>query len=178
MVVDTNTSKPSLPKIDHDAFKVGFCHLPVGNRHPSFRNQLLDVGGDPADRGHPVVDEKHLTFAQQFPPDGGHHLGVVVGAHKVRMGCRASGGVAKVDISRIPVTAISSVRGIGVALIAKTSTLIFSDFNRSLCSTPNRCSSSTTIRPKSLNTTFFPQQAMGPDDHIHTPIRQTGDGGP
>ena len=37
----------------------------------------------------------------------------------VSTGCRSSGGVASVDISRMPVTAISSVRGIGVALIAQ-----------------------------------------------------------
>ena len=56
-----------------------------------------------------------------------------------------------VDISRMPVIAISSVRGIGVALIDSTSTLVRSRFICSLCSTPNRCSSSTTIRPRSLS---------------------------
>ena len=55
------------------------------------------------------------------------------------------------DISRIPVTAISSVRGIGVALIASTSTAVRIALSCSLCSTPKRCSSSTTIRPRSLN---------------------------
>ncbi len=55
-----------------------------------------------------------------------------------------------VDISRMPVTAISSVRGIGVALIDSTSTLVRSRFICSLCSTPKRCSSSTMIRPRSL----------------------------
>ena len=71
----------------------------------------------------------------------------------VRTGCRSSGGVASVDISRMPVTAISSVRGIGVALIASTSTLVRSALSVSLCSTPNRCSSSITTRPRSLNRT-------------------------
>ena len=72
---------------------------------------------------------------------------------KVRIGCRSSGGVASVDISRIPVTAISRVRGIGVALIARTSTLCFSSLSFSLCSTPKRCSSSMMTRPRSLNLT-------------------------
>ncbi|CAB4335276.1 unannotated protein [freshwater metagenome] len=58
-----------------------------------------------------------------------------------------------VDISRIPVTAISSVRGIGVADIAKTSTVVRIFFSDSFCSTPKRCSSSTTTKPKSLKTT-------------------------
>ena len=51
----------------------------------------------------------------------------------------------------MPVIAISRVRGIGVALIDSTSTLVRSRFICSLCSTPNRCSSSTTIRPRSLS---------------------------
>ena len=41
---------------------------------------------------------------------------------KVSTGWRSSGGVAIVDISRMPVMAISSVRGIGVADIDSTST--------------------------------------------------------
>ena len=58
-----------------------------------------------------------------------------------------------VDISRIPVTAISNVRGIGVADIAKTSTVVRSFLRDSFCSTPKRCSSSTTTKPRSLNWT-------------------------
>ena len=55
-----------------------------------------------------------------------------------------------VDISRMPVIAISRVRGIGVADIDSTSTEVRSRFICSLCSTPNRCSSSTMIRPRFL----------------------------
>ncbi|CPU65257.1 Uncharacterised protein [Mycobacteroides abscessus] len=72
----------------------------------------------------------------------------------MRTGCRSSGGVASVDISRMPVTAISSVRGIGVADMASTSTLVRSCLSVSLCSTPNRCSSSMMTRPRSLNRTL------------------------
>ena len=69
----------------------------------------------------------------------------------MRTGCRSSGGVAMVLISRMPVIAISRVRGIGVADMASTSTSIRSFFSCSLCSTPNRCSSSMITRPRSLN---------------------------
>ena len=48
-------------------------------------------------------------------------------------------------------TAISSVRGIGVADIVSTSTFVRSALMCSLCSTPKRCSSSTISRPRSLN---------------------------
>ena len=43
---------------------------------------------------------------------------------KVSTGCRSSGGVVIVDISRMPVIAISSVRGIGVADMLSTSTAV------------------------------------------------------
>ena len=70
---------------------------------------------------------------------------------KVSTGCRSSGGVRIVDISRMPVSDISSVRGIGVADIDSTSTEARSVLRYSLCSTPKRCSSSTMTRPRSLN---------------------------
>ena len=56
-----------------------------------------------------------------------------------------------VDISLIPATPISSVRGIGVADMASTSTSVRSRLRYSLCSTPNRCSSSRTTRPSRAN---------------------------
>ena len=66
------------------------------------------------------------------------------------------------DISRMPVTAISSVRGIGVADRLSTSTLVRSAFNVSLCSTPKRCSSSMMTSPRSLNLTFGPSSLCVP----------------
>ena len=51
----------------------------------------------------------------------------------------------------MPVRHISSVRGIGVADIDRTSTAVRTIFRYSLCSTPKRCSSSTMTRPRSLN---------------------------
>src|SRR5918996_401142 len=71
----------------------------------------------------------------------------------VRTGWRSSGGVSTTLISRIPDSAISSVRGIGVAVIVRTSTLTRSRFSRSLWATPKRCSSSMIRSPRSLNRT-------------------------
>ena len=73
------------------------------------------------------------------------------GPAKVSTGWRSSGGVAMVLISRMPVMAISRVRGIGVADMASTSTSIRSRLSCSLCSTPKRCSSSMITSPRSLN---------------------------
>ncbi|CNI75983.1 Uncharacterised protein [Mycobacterium tuberculosis] len=78
----------------------------------------------------------------------------VRGPTKVSTGWRSSGAVAKVEVSRIPVSDISRVRGIGVALMASTSTLVRICLSFSLCSTPKRCSSSIMTRPRSLNTTL------------------------
>ena len=58
-----------------------------------------------------------------------------------------------VDISRMPAKLISNVRGIGVALIVSTSTWVRIDLMCSLCSTPKRCSSSTTMSPRSFHVT-------------------------
>ena len=62
---------------------------------------------------------------------------------------RILGGVRMIDISRAPIKDMCSVLGIGVAVSVSTSTRRLSCFNRSLCRTPNRCSSSTTNSPRS-----------------------------
>ena len=59
------------------------------------------------------------------------------------------------DMSRRPESAMFSVRGMGVAERVSTSTWRLISFSRSLWVTPNRCSSSITSRPRSLNAMFF-----------------------
>jgi hypothetical protein len=76
-----------------------------------------------------------------------------------------------VDISRMPVRLISSVRGIGVADIVRTSTAVRICLMNSLCSTPKRCSSSTMTRPRSLNCVLLRQQAVGADDDVDLAAR-------
>ena len=56
-------------------------------------------------------------------------------------------------MSRRPDSEICSVRGIGVALIASTSTRSRSWRSASFWATPKRCSSSTITRPRSLGWT-------------------------
>ena len=53
------------------------------------------------------------------------------------------------DTLRIPVNAISNVLGMGVAVNVSTSTVALISLMRSLAETPNRCSSSTTNKPRS-----------------------------
>ena len=66
----------------------------------------------------------------------------------------------------MPVSDISSVRGIGVAVSVSTSTFVRISLMRSLCCTPNRCSSSTTSRPRSLNVHVVGEQAVRADDDV------------
>ncbi|MNY53333.1 hypothetical protein D3C86_1890790 [compost metagenome] len=55
--------------------------------------------------------------------------------------------------SRAPIREKCKVRGIGVAVNVKESTLARNSFNFSFTETPNFCSSSIIINPKSLNLT-------------------------
>ena len=68
----------------------------------------------------------------------------------VRIGRRSAGGVLTMDRSRMPVRAISRVRGMGLAVRVRTSTPSDMALIVSLWETPKRCSSSTTSRPSFL----------------------------
>ena len=60
-----------------------------------------------------------------------------------------------VDISRMPESAMFSVRGMGVAERVRVSTCRAFSRSRSLAATPKRCSSSMMSSPRSWNATFF-----------------------
>ncbi len=75
----------------------------------------------------------------------------------------------------MPDNAMFKVRGMGVADRVSTSTLLQSYFSFSFCATPNRCSSSMMTRPRSLEFHVLADQAVGADDHIHSPRAQLAD---
>ena len=77
------------------------------------------------------------------------------GSMNVSTGERSFGGVSSSVRSRSPASDRCRVRGIGVAVSVSTSTACFSALSRSLCRTPNRCSSSTMSSPRSRNCTSF-----------------------
>ena len=114
-----------------------------------------------------VVHEEHLPAARQlaldaFDDDARRRSATTV----VRMARRSAGGVVMIDRSRSPISAMCSVRGIGVAVSVSTSTCVRSFLRRSLCVTPKRCSSSTTTSPRSLKRTSFDKQAVRADDDV------------
>ena len=75
---------------------------------------------------------------------------------------RSAGGDSITDRSRIPAIAIDRVRGMGVAVSVSTWTDFRSCLSRSLCATPNRCSSSTTRSPRSLKATSLERSRWVP----------------
>ena len=80
----------------------------------------------------------------------------------MRTANRSTGGVAIIDISRKPDSAICRVRGIGVAVRVSMCTSARSSFSFSLCLTPKCCSSSTMTRPKCLKLTCLDSTAWVP----------------
>ena len=71
------------------------------------------------------------------------------------------------DMSRSPTSDMCSVRGIGVAESASTSTFLRISFRRSLCATPKRCSSSTISKPEIVKLHVFRKQPVRADHHVH-----------
>ena len=135
--------------ITRDNWRFGICPWPMPTRAagassatPSAARSMLRTL---------VVDVEHLAAAGEFPGDGFRHDGAPP-LHDERLdGEAAVGGVAITDMSRSPLKERFSVRGMGVAVSAKTSTSARRLFSRSFWRTPNRCSSSMTTRPKFLN---------------------------
>ena len=64
--------------------------------------------------------------------------------------------------SRAPIKENCKVRGIGVAVSVSVSTVVRSVFSLSLTATPNFCSSSIIMRPRSLNLTRSATKAWVP----------------
>ncbi len=76
---------------------------------------------------------------------------------------RPAGSSVSVEVSRSPKTVIATVRGIGVAVITSTCGGVPAlPVSAARCSTPNRCCSSTTTRPRSKNWTFSSSSAWVP----------------
>ncbi len=81
----------------------------------------------------------------------------------VEIGERPAGSWSRTDVSRSPKTVIATVRGIGVAVITSRCGGCSPLARRaSRCSTPKRCCSSTTTRPRSWNWTLSSIRACVP----------------
>ena len=74
-------------------------------------------------------------------------------------------------MSRMPLSAMFSVRGMGVALRVRVSTCCATCRSRSLWVTPKRCSSSMISSPRSLNCTFLLSSLWVPISRSTRPSR-------
>jgi len=82
---------------------------------------------------------------------------------KVLTSARPGGMSRRVETSKSPKTVIATVRGIGVAVITNWWAVASPRLrSTSRCSTPNRCCSSTTTRPRSWNWTCSLRRAWVP----------------
>ena len=93
------------------------------------------------------------------------------GTTLVWIGARPAGSSESVETSRSPNTVIATVRGIGVAVITSTcGGQPALSVRAARCSTPKRCCSSTTTRPRSANSTFSSSSAWVPMTMPASPV--------
>jgi hypothetical protein len=102
-----------LPEVEHDLLERALVHLAVGHGHPRLGGHGVDALGHRVDVLDPVVHVEDLALPQQLAPDGLHAAASSNSPTWVRIGRRAAGGVLIIDRSRMPVRAISRVRGWG-----------------------------------------------------------------
>ena len=136
----------------HDVLELPLPHLAVRNGDARARRDAAECrrGDDGLDA---VVDEEHLSATIELARDALLEQAIVDRLDEVSTGERSRGGVCISVMSRRPASERCSVRGIGVAVSVRTSVSSLSCLRRSLCFTPNRCSSSTMMRPRSSKTT-------------------------
>jgi hypothetical protein len=122
-----------------------------------------------------VMDKEHLTATFHLSQDGlpyqARRIRSDMGDHRQAF----LGGVLMVEISRTPVRAMYSVRGIGVAVIVRTSTSVRICLSFSLWVTPKRCSSSMMSKPRSLKFYIALDKAVSADNDIQAAIFKAGD---
>ena len=87
-------------------------------------------------------------------------------------GVALGGGVCITERSRAPISENCKVRGIGVAVMVRVSTLTFIWRSFSFTLTPNFCSSSIISSPKSLNLMLLPIIFMRTNQNINLAFSQ------
>ncbi len=91
---------------------------------------------------------------------------------KVRTASRSTGGVAITDISRTPVSASCSVRGMGVAVSVSTCTSSRRAFSRSLCADAEMLLLVDDDKPEILERDVLGEQRMRADHDIDLAVFQ------
>ena len=126
---------------------------PCATRRRRFGQHLRGASRPPPRSSRPGCAGRSLPAARDLALERRSISSSSYSPTNVRIGRRPSGGVSITEMSRRPASDMCSVRGIGVALSASTSTSSRSWRSSSFCATPKRCSSSTTTRPSSFGIT-------------------------
>ena len=141
--------------------------------------QVLAVGLGVADAG---ADDVGLVPGRDLLAHAGARPGRETRAspRRARRATRSATGRAaagcSVEVSRSPKTVIATVRGIGVAVMTSTCGGWSALARRaSRCSTPKRCCSSTTMRPRSAKSTPSYSSAWVPTTMPAAPERDLGE---
>ena len=71
-----------LPEVDDHLLEPVFGHLTVRSGNARLGHELANPGGGLLDGRHPVVDQEHLTLAQELTADRGDDLFLVICAHE------------------------------------------------------------------------------------------------
>ena len=154
IVVQTRTSAAPSANASITFSRRALGHLAVPDDEPRARQHPAELLGLRLDRLDAVVDVEDLAAAIELAQDRvadepGRRLGDAGLDRQAVLRRRLDDATGRGS----PASARLSVRGIGVADRVRTSTSRRSRLSRSLAATPNRCSSSTTTSPRSLNRT-------------------------
>ena len=148
------------------------------NDDPRLRYQPLQKAADGKDRFHTVVDEVHLPAPRHFVSNSAlDHRGIE--RHHVGLNRKTILGRCLDDRHvPMPTSDMFSVRGIGVAVIVKTSTRFRICLMRSLCATPKSLFLVDHQQPEVPEHDVLREQAMRADDDVDLAGGQTLDARP
>ena len=154
IVVETSTSASPARNVSILSSSSRSRHLPVRDEHARLGAELAQLLGRLLDRLDAVVEVERLPLARELALERRLDELLVVLAD---VACGSGGGPRAASRSPRcragPASDMCSVRGIGVADSASTSTSSRSWRSSSFCATPKRCSSSTITSPRSFGIT-------------------------
>ena len=136
-------------EIDHHLFQLALGHLAVADGDAGLGHDLPQVGWPPFRCRGRGCGRKRSARRDSIRARSAWRISS--GSNRVTRvstARRSSGGVSRFEMSRTPSSDMCSVRGMGVAVIVSTSIVCRRALSRSFTSTPNRCSSSMTSRPR------------------------------
>ena len=154
-------------ELDHRVFQLVLAHLAVADGDPGVRANLLDLAGHLLDGLDAVVQEEDLALAVQLAEDRLADQLLVVGrdAGDDAAAVQRRGG-QRADVAQAQQRHVQRARDGRGGHRQHVHVDAACCLSRSLCSTPNRCSSSMISRPRSLNATSLAEEPVRADQDV------------